>query len=107
LCLFLVIAPVALMLRFRGADRLHFRLDRPRGQELLDRTRAARAGAGFDDEPVLKGFIDMSIAGELWRYLRARKKLWLAPIIMIMVAFGGLVVLAQGTAVAPFIYTLF
>lgn len=49
----------------------------------------------------------MSIAGELWHYLRVRKKLWLTPIVVITVAFGGLVVLAQGSAVAPFIYTLF
>lgn len=49
----------------------------------------------------------MSIASELWQYLRVRKKLWLAPIVVIMVAFGGLLVLAQGSAVAPFIYTLF
>ncbi|HEX7968367.1 MAG TPA: DUF5989 family protein [Stellaceae bacterium] len=49
----------------------------------------------------------MSIASELWQYLRVRKKLWLAPVVVIMVAFGGLVVLAQGSAVAPFIYTLF
>ncbi len=49
----------------------------------------------------------MSLAGELWQYLRARKRLWLAPLIVVMVAFGGLVVLAQGSAVAPFIYTLF
>jgi uncharacterized protein DUF5989 len=45
--------------------------------------------------------------GELWRYLRSRKKLWMLPIMVIMVGFGGLVVLAQGSAVAPFIYTLF
>ncbi len=49
----------------------------------------------------------MSIAGELWQYLRVRKKLWLAPIVVVVLAFGGLVVLAQGSAVAPFIYTLF
>jgi hypothetical protein len=49
----------------------------------------------------------MGIVGELWLYLRARKKLWLAPILVVVVAFGGLVVLAQGSAVAPFIYTLF
>lgn len=49
----------------------------------------------------------MSIASELWQYLRVRKKLWLAPIVVVMVAFGGLLVLAQGSAVAPFIYTLF
>lgn len=49
----------------------------------------------------------MSIFAELWRFMRARKKFWLLPIIMMMVLFGGLIVLTQGTAVAPFIYTVF
>jgi hypothetical protein len=49
----------------------------------------------------------MNIAAELWRYLRVRKKLWLLPIVVASVVFGGLLVLAQGSAVAPFIYTLF
>ena len=49
----------------------------------------------------------MGFIKELWAFLRARKKLWLAPIIIVMVLFGGLLVLAQGSVVAPFIYTLF
>ena len=48
----------------------------------------------------------MNFLKELWKFLRVRKKLWLAPIIIIMVALGGLLVLAQGSVVAPFIYTL-
>tara|TARA_B100000242_G_scaffold292316_1_gene267475 strand:- start:6887 stop:7036 length:150 start_codon:yes stop_codon:yes gene_type:complete len=44
---------------------------------------------------------------ELWAFLRARKKLWLAPIIIVMLMLGGLLILAQGSVVAPFIYTLF
>ncbi|CAA7622692.1 MULTISPECIES: DUF5989 family protein [Magnetospirillum] len=44
---------------------------------------------------------------ELWAFLRARKKYWLLPILVMMVIFGGLIVLSQGSAVAPFIYTLF
>lgn len=44
---------------------------------------------------------------ELWAYMRARKKYWLVPILLVMVVLGGLIVLAQGSAVAPFIYTLF
>jgi hypothetical protein len=44
---------------------------------------------------------------ELWAFLRVRKKLWLAPIIIVMVLLGGLLVLAQGSVIAPFIYTLF
>ncbi len=44
---------------------------------------------------------------ELWAFLRVRKKFWLVPILVIMAAFGGLLVLGQGSAVAPFIYTIF
>ena len=49
----------------------------------------------------------MSFLAELWDFLRVRKKFWLAPILLVMVLLGGLIVLSQGSAVAPFIYTLF
>jgi len=49
----------------------------------------------------------MSFLKELYAFLRVRKKLWLGPIIIVMVLLGGLLVLAQGSVVAPFIYTLF
>ncbi|TVZ37908.1 hypothetical protein P886_2254 [Alteromonadaceae bacterium 2753L.S.0a.02] len=44
---------------------------------------------------------------DLWGFMKARKKFWLAPIIIVLLLLGGLVVFAQGSAVAPFIYTLF
>jgi hypothetical protein len=44
---------------------------------------------------------------ELWTFLKVRKKLWLAPIVFLMVLIGGLLVLAQGSVIAPFIYTIF
>ncbi len=44
---------------------------------------------------------------DLWAFMRERKKFWLAPIIVVLVLLGGLIVFAQGSAVAPFIYTLF
>ena len=44
---------------------------------------------------------------ELWAFMRVRKKYWLLPILITMVLLGGLIVMAQGTAIAPFIYTLF
>jgi len=44
---------------------------------------------------------------ELWAFLSVRKKLWLAPIIIVMVLLGGLLILAQSSVVAPFVYTLF
>ncbi len=49
----------------------------------------------------------MSFLAEIWSYMRVRKKFWLAPLVIIMVIFGGLVILAKGSAVAPFIYTVF
>lgn len=49
----------------------------------------------------------MSIIAELWRFMRARKKYWLWPIVVVMLLLGALIVLAQGSAIAPFIYTLF
>ena len=49
----------------------------------------------------------MDFVMQMWRFLGARRKFWLLPIIMISVLLGGLLALAQGSAVAPFIYTLF
>jgi len=49
----------------------------------------------------------MSMIKELWAFLRARKKYWMWPIFVMMALLGVLIVLAQGSAVAPFIYTLF
>jgi len=49
----------------------------------------------------------MSFIAELWAFLRMRKKYWLMPIMFMFVLFGGLLVLSHGSAVAPFIYTLF
>jgi hypothetical protein len=49
----------------------------------------------------------MDFIKELFSFLKARKKLWLAPIIIVMVLIGGLLIFAQGSVVAPFIYTLF
>ncbi len=49
----------------------------------------------------------LELIKDLWGFMRARKKFWLAPIIIIMLILGTLIVLTQGSAVAPFIYTLF
>lgn len=49
----------------------------------------------------------MSFITDLWRFLRVRKKLWLLPIILVMVAIGGLLILAQGSVLAPLVYVLF
>jgi hypothetical protein len=49
----------------------------------------------------------MSFLQEFWRYMRVRKKFWLVPVLLVLVVFGGLIVLAKGSAIAPFIYTIF
>lgn len=49
----------------------------------------------------------MTFLVEFWEFLKARKKFWLLPILVVMALLGGLIILTQGSAVAPFIYTLF
>jgi len=49
----------------------------------------------------------LDLLKDLWAFMRERKKFWLAPIILVMILLGGLVVLAQGSSLAPFIYTIF
>jgi hypothetical protein len=49
----------------------------------------------------------MSFLAELWAFLKSRKKAWLFPVLLMMLLLGGLLVLAQSSAIAPFIYTLF
>ena len=49
----------------------------------------------------------MSFIAEFWCFLKIRKKFWLLPMLLMLVLFGGLIVLAEGSAIAPFVYTLF
>ena len=49
----------------------------------------------------------MSFVLETWSFMRARKTFWLLPIMLMMMLFGGLVILTEGSAIAPFIYTIF
>ena len=49
----------------------------------------------------------LSFLREFWMFLRVRKKYWLVPTFIVMMLFGGLIVLTQGSAIAPFIYTIF
>ena len=49
----------------------------------------------------------MSFLSEFWKFLKVRKKFWLAPVLIVFMIFGALLVLTQGSAVAPFIYTVF
>lgn len=49
----------------------------------------------------------LSFFNDLWKFMRVRKKYWLLPIMLVLVIFGGLIIMSQGSAVAPFVYTLF
>lgn len=49
----------------------------------------------------------ISFIAELWSFIRIRKKYWLVPVILMLALFGGVIILTKGSAVAPFIYTLF
>tara|TARA_B100000787_G_scaffold142425_1_gene111721 strand:- start:571 stop:720 length:150 start_codon:yes stop_codon:yes gene_type:complete len=49
----------------------------------------------------------MSFLKEFWEFLKIRKKFWLLPIMLVLLLFGGLIILSQGSAIAPFIYTIF
>ena len=49
----------------------------------------------------------IDFVSELWNFVRSRKKYWLVPVLVVICALGGLLVLAEGSAIAPFIYTLF
>ena len=52
-------------------------------------------------------FLMLDLLADLWAFMRERKKFWLAPIIVVMILLGALIVFAQGSSLAPFIYTLF
>src|SRR5262249_26990151 len=78
----------------------------PCGEQLLAAPQSSRARARDNGQSVLRGEF-VSFLKELWKFLRGRKKLWLVPILVTLVLFGALLILAQTTAVAPFIYTLF
>ncbi len=49
----------------------------------------------------------LDLLGDLWGFMRARKKFWMAPLILVLLLLGALIVFSQGSAIAPFIYTLF
>ena len=66
----------------------------------MDETRQT---TWYNEETIL----NMSFLKEFWEFLKIRKKYWLLPIIIVLVLFGGLIILSQGSAIAPFIYTIF
>ena len=103
LLFFGIIWPVAFFMRRAGNDPL--RLKRAAAGESYWVAREPLRQRSFH-APVLIAQI-MSIIRELWQFLRARKKYWLVPVVVALLLIGGLLVFAQGSVLAPFIYTLF
>ena len=82
----------------------------------MESARATRSAGRVAAESVLgagcasrvnQGWPIVTFLSELWQFLRVRKKLWLLPLILVAVAIGGLLILAKGSILAPFIYTIF
>jgi hypothetical protein len=95
------IRPTGLVMRLRGKDL--FRLEREPDAKTY--WIAPRTGTGDGNEE--RSVLMLDFLAELWRFIRVRKKFWLLPILIMMVVFGGLAVMTKGSALAPFIYTLF
>ena len=74
-----------------------------------ERASAARHGTSILDGTATRGGVmgSASLAKELWAFMRMRKKWWLLPILAVMLLVGALLVFAQGSVLAPFIYTIF
>jgi hypothetical protein len=99
------VLPTGLVMRALGRDPLRLKRDAGAASYWI-----ARAPADARSEPMKHqfwGVRSMSFLRELWSYMRVRKKFWLLPMMLMAAIFGGLVVLTQGSVVAPFIYTLF
>ena len=103
---FLTITPIGLLMRWTGRIPLKLRFDQTATTYWTGAT-PARAPARHHDAAVLERIAMLSFARELWAFIRDRKKFWLLPILVMLAIFGGLIILTQGSAIAPFIYTLF
>lgn len=73
----------------------------------MSRAKAVTWTASSDTNPEERDMARHSLLSELWAFMRARKKWWLLPIIIMLLLVGSLLVFAQGSALAPFIYTVF
>ena len=94
---FLVVTPIGLIMRLFGKDVLNLKYNDYKSYWIK------KTGP----KNKMKNQFRMSFIKEFWEFLKVRKKYWLLPIIFVLVLFGGLIVLTQGSAVAPFIYTIF
>ena len=97
--------PISLVMRLLGRDELKLKPKPCQSSwRLVEHSRPDLQS--FKNQFWANGEI-MEVLKELWQFLRARKKLWLAPLIIIMFLVGGLLILAEGSVVAPFVYTMF
>ena len=94
------VIPTTLILKIKGSDILGLRLDKG-----LQSYR--KKSDPLNSEDMKKPYGWLSFIEDPFGFMRERKKFWLAPIIMLLLLLGALLVFAQGSAVAPFIYTLF
>jgi hypothetical protein len=110
LLFFTTIMPIGLIMRLAGKDLLSMKFDKNAKSYWVDRDPPGPPPESMSNQFWVTERDEgttMSFIKEMWAFLKHRKKFWLLPIIIMMVIFGGLLVLAQGSAVAPFIYTLF
>ena len=94
---FLVLTPIGLIMRLLGKDVLNLKYNKNKSYWIEKMVQKVKWKINFN----------MSFVIEFLKFLKVRKKYWLLPIIIILFIFGGLIVLTQGSAVAPFIYTIF
>ena len=99
-----VVAPLEFTIGLTGKDPLSRKLEPGADSYWIPREPASPPPDSLTN---LFQEITMSIIKELWAFMRARKKFWLWPIFVMMALLGVLIVLTQGSAIAPFIYTLF
>ena len=98
------IAPIGFLMRLSGKDPLRLKYEPDAESYWISARRRVppRKPSRTSSETMM-----VHSSSEFWAFLRERKKYWLLPILIMMVLFGGLIVLTKGSAVAPFIYTLF
>ena len=96
---FVVLTPISLLVRIFGKDLIGLKYSKKNDTYWIKRKK--RIGS------MKKQFQMVEFFKEFWEFLRERKKYWLLPIIIVLALFGALIVLSQGSAVAPFIYTIF
>ena len=103
LIFFVIFTPIAFIMRTCGRDELRLKFKK-RSSHWINRNVPIHIDS-FKNQ--FWEFTMIDLLYELWAFLRFRKKLWLAPIILVLLIFGGLLVVTQGSVFAPFIYTIF